>query len=863
MTRFYRKRHDRHGTIQSNIAAGENAALFGSIHHKYGEKGTKFMQTIIKRTAALLLAACVVLAGLGNLAGTALAAESRGSYVLHYDDEGQPYLYGSLYECKHSYNDPEAGSSWTYYNAPEIFNLVYEGDNGNHSVAAYCTDADTSTISNDNIYYRRINLEDSTYHVSGAAARLRAVVLHSFPYLSVETVAENVNQALGADAIQQLTQGEVLSATQQAIWEITHGEKYNVDKNYAGMRSQHGYDRSQFVYPESLDACVESEFTATNIQQLYQYFLNLPGQVPMADAISEYSFKNVVYNATREDDGTYTVTVTYTVDANLQDGDNLSLTTVCGEKSNQDALKTGDGSVTFSGLTEKLPVTLTISGTQTGADVYLFDADGDRGVSQSMVGYDSTTLPVLAQVTAEPDREINIYKSTSEGENKRPLANIEFEIYLVATMEDIVTGKVKLSEKPTEVEIAAYTTGNPLVTLKTDAQGFASYNMTDHDYPDGVYLVVEKENEAVVCPVEPFFVAIPGTNEDGTGHSYTVTVHPKNTVEVGPEIRKDVTQIDRDEDTFDVNENHTWIIRSDIPAGIANAVKYVISDALDYRLTLKNHFEVKVGLKTDRAGDEAVTLIPGTDYTIDTVKAVDAENRGIDTFTVSLTASGMEAAAKAAPVKSDYEIRVYFDAVIDSDAQLGVAIPNRADLQYINETGIMYDAESDVPKVYTGGTGILKLDSATGDALKDASFKIARDATNAEIDNGQSVALTVEDEERQVIFATFYADEALTNPVQEYTTGEDGKILMYGLAYGTYYILETKAPSGYNLLTEPVIVEIDADSHLEEEIVTVYNTKFLLPETGGIGTGIFTTFGVIFIGGAFALSLCCLKKKEN
>ena len=821
------------------------------------------MKTIIKRTAALLLAVCVVLAGLGNLVGTAFAAEANGSYVLHYDDEGQPYLYGSLYECKHSYSDPEAGSGWTYYNAPEIFNLVYEGDEGNHSIAAYCTDADTSTISNDSIYYRRINLEDSTYHISGAAARLRAVVLHSFPYLSVEAVAEHANRALGADAIQQLTQGEVISATQQAIWEITHGEKYNVDQNYVSIRSASGYDRSKFVYPESLDECVESEFTAANIQQLYQYFLNLPGQAPKANAISEFSFKNVAYNAVREEDGTYSITVTYTVEAMLQDGDNLSLTSVCGEKSNQDALKTGDGAVTFTGLSEKLPVILTISGTQTGGDVYLFDAQGDRTASQSMIGYDSTTLPVLAQVTAAPDREINIYKSTSEGENKRPLANIEFEIYPVATMDDIVTGKVQLGEKPTQEQIASITAADPLVTLKTDAQGFATYNLTENGHSDGVYLVVEKENEAVVCPVEPFFVAVPGTNEDGTGYKYTVTVHPKNTVEVGPEIRKDVTQIDRDEDTFDVNENHTWIIRSDIPAGIANAVKYVISDSLDYRLTLKNHFEVKVGLKNDWAGEESMTLIPGTDYTVTTSKAVDGENHEIDAFTVSLTQTGMAAVAQAAPVKTDYEIRVYFDAVIDSDAQLGVEIPNQAKLQYINETGIIYDAQSDVPKVYTGGTGILKLDSASGEALKDASFKIARDATPAEISAGKSVALTVEDEEKQVVFVTFYTDDALTNPVQEHTTGEDGKILMYGLAYGTYYILETKAPSGYNLLTEPVTVEIDADSHQEEELVKVYNTKFLLPETGGIGTGIFTAFGVIFMGSAFVLTLCCLRKKEN
>lgn len=829
------------------------------------EKGMNTMRNIVKRSAALLLAICVVLAGFSGLVMPVSAAEPQGSYVLQYDDLGQPYLYGSRYQCAHSYNDPAAGpnSVWSYYNAPEIFNLIYNGPEGSRSIAAYCTDADTSTYSGGSIYYRRINLEDSTYHDSGAAARLRGVLLHSFPYLTVEQVAADANGSLGEGIIQQLTQGEVISATQQAIWEITHGEKYSVDDNYVGVRGMSAYDAAQFVHPESLEACVEGEFTESNIQNLYQYFLNLPGQEPMAAAVSEYSFKSVVYDAVRQEDGTYTVTVTFAIDADVRDGDALNLTAACGEQIRIETLTAGDRTVIFEGLAEKEKVTLTISGMQTGGDVYLFDAQGDRASSQSMVGFDATTLPVFAQVTAEPDRVINIYKSTSEGESKRPLANIEFEIYLAATMEDIITGKVKLSEKPSAEEIAQYTAVAPVATLKTDAQGFATYNLTAYGHPDGVYLVVEKENSAVVAPVEPFFVAVPGTNEAGDGHVYTVTVHPKNTVEVGPEIRKDVTEIENNEDTFDVDEVHSWIIRSDIPAGMANAVKYEISDRLDYRLTLKNGFDVKVALKTGKAGTESVTLIPGTDYTVQTGTAVDEENNPIDTFVVSLTGAGMQAAASAAGQnRSDYEVRVYFDAVIDSDAQLGIEIPNQAKLQYINETGIEYLAESDIPKVYTGGTGILKLDSATEAPLEGATFKIARDATAEQIEAGEAVSLMVNEAEHQVVFAVFYADAELTDKVTEYTSGEDGKILMYGLAYGTYYIVEIKAPEGYNLLTEPVTVEINEQSHLDESVVTVYNTKFLLPETGGMGTGLFTVFGLVCIGGALMISVICLRKKE-
>lgn len=823
------------------------------------------MVNIVKRSAAFLLAICVVLAGMSGLATPASAAQANGSYVLRYDDLGQPYLYGSRYQCEHSYNDPYAGpnSVWTYYNAPEIFNLVYTGADQTHSIAAYCTDADTSTFSGGSIYYRRINLEDSTYHESGAAARLRAVLLHSFPYLSVEAVAANANQALGEGSVQQLTQGEVISATQQAIWEITHGEKYTVDDHYVGVRGMNAYDPAQFVYPQSLNDCIESTYTEANIQNLYQYFLNLPGQAPMADAVSEYSLQNVAYDAARQEDGTYTVTVSYTIDAQLRDGDDLTLTVACAEQSKTEPLSAGAGRVVFEGLAEKSVATLTISGTQTGGDVYLFDAEGDRSSSQSMVGFDATTLPVFVQVTAEPDRMINIYKSTNEGENKRPLANIEFEIYLVATMKDVVIGKVKLSEKPTEAEIATYTKNAPITTLKTDEQGFASYNLTENGHPDGVYLVVERENAAVITPIEPFFVAVPGTNEAGDGHVYTVTVHPKNTVEVGPDIRKDVTEIENNEDSFDVDEIHNWIIRSDIPAGMASGVKYEITDRLDYRLTLKSGFEVKVAPKTNAAGTEKVVLIPGTDYTVVTGKAVDNQGNAIDTFSVSLTIAGMKAvAAAAAENRADHEVRVYFDAIIDSDAILGVEIPNQAKLQYINGTGIEYLSESDIPKVYTGGTGILKLDSANETALKDATFKIARDATAEQIAAGEAVVLTINEEEHQVVFVPFYSDAELTEKVTEATTGEDGKILMYGLSYGSYYILETQSPKGYNLLTEPVAVEVNGDSHLEESVVTVYNTKFLLPETGGVGTGIFTVFGLICIGGALVISIGSLRKKE-
>jgi fimbrial isopeptide formation D2 family protein len=249
-------------------------------------------------------------------------------------------------------------------------------------------------------------------------------------------------------------------------------------------------------------------------------------------------------------------------------------------------------------------------------------------------------------------------------------------------------------------------------------------------------MVVEKENPAVIQVVDAFFVIVPGTTEDGSGYAYTVNVYPKNTTETGPDIKKDVTAIENAHDTFNVDEIHTWIIRGGVPAGIAQAEKYVITDTLDYRLTLKENFVVKVGLETDPAGAETVTLQPNQDYAVTVSQILDDDGNKVDTFEVALTADGMKAVAAAVSggtgMVADYELRVYFDAVIDSDAQMGQEIPNQAKVDYVNATGMEYEAESDIPEVHTGGIHLRKTD-VEGRPLAGAQFRIARPATEEEM----------------------------------------------------------------------------------------------------------------------------------
>lgn len=842
------------------------------------------MKYHMKRIFALLMAVLLGITAIGGLAPAASAAEveSTDSYVLTYNGAVSgytygdlPYMYTSPFGMNHSYNDPATNSSWAYTYTNEIFQLVNTtkladgGEGAYASIAVYCTDVDTNTSSGSN--YRRINLEDSTYHASGAAARLRAVILNSFPYvqdLSVITGAANSwLSANGETAIEDLQIGEAMLATQQAIWSITHGDNYTIKDHYTTCYS---YDGSGSVYTINADE-TETIHTESNIVGLFNYLMNLDGMAPMDDAVSEATFENVAYSAVKESDGTYTITVSFKVNTVVGAGDALTLSATCGEETQaQDLTSGGSYSFTFEGVSDRIEVTLEINGYQVGGDVYLFDAVGDRTSSQSMIGYDDSCLPVYGKVVASPDRILNIYKTTGDAV-KMPLANIQFEIYQVATMEQLESGEVVLKETPSTDDIAKYKQNSPIAVLKTDVQGFATYNFTANNMPDGVYMIVELDSKATTGPVDPFFIIVPGTTESGDGHTYTISVNPKNTTETGPDIKKDVTKLDNNHDTYDVDETHVWIIRGGVPAGIGTAEKYVISDTIDYRLTYQKGSPV---VKLYTKDGEETDLTPGTHFTL-TEGTTEVEGRTVDCFAVSLTTKGMTYVSEnLGSGGSIPEIRVYFKAVINSNASMGEEIPNKAHLDYTNSAGVDYDADSDVPEVHTGGINILKTD-VEGAGLEGAVFKIAREATEQD-DADTTEILTVNGESHTVVFEDFHATSDLSaEKVFEVTTDAEGKAVIYGLAYGTYYIVETKAPAGYNLLTAPIQVEVSAVSHLTaadgvldeaenliDNTVKVINTKFVLPETGGMGTTVFTVTGIAIIGAAVLLIAINSKKKK-
>ena len=93
----------------------------------------------------------------------------------------------------------------------------------------------------------------------------------------------------------------------------------------------------------------------------------------------------------------------------------------------------------------------------------------------------------------------------------------------------------------------------------------------------------------------------------------------------------------------------------------------------------------------------------------------------------------------------------------------------------------------------------------------------------------------------------------------KFVSPASGNIAVDGLKDGTYQLTETKAPAGYNLLADPIVVVIASDGKVtvggqEANQIKVENMSGNeLPSTGGIGTTIFYTMGGLLAVGAAVL----------
>lgn len=293
-------------------------------------------------------------------------------------------------------------------------------------------------------------------------------------------------------------------------------------------------------------------------------------------------------------------------------------------------------------------------------------------------------------------------------------------------------------------------------------------------------------------------------------------------------------------------------------AEIGTYVKFII------QITVKDKAPVNYKLVDEMT--EGLTFVKNETYPLTVTvngSALAAENYNVAETTeprgFTLTFNN-NAEGSASILKTGDVVTVTYYAQINENARIAdEANVNKAKVEY----GTNSHTEYDTTETYVWKMNIVKytMEQETEKKLAGATFKLSRDEAGAQViklvkvgDTTYRLALPTETE----------------GVVDTITTGETGELVINGLADGTYYLTETKAPRGYNLLREPVNVTIghkDANGKLTETsfvadqtetdtsgVVKVENNAGAeLPSTGGIGTTVFYVLGSAMALGAVIL----------
>lgn len=295
-----------------------------------------------------------------------------------------------------------------------------------------------------------------------------------------------------------------------------------------------------------------------------------------------------------------------------------------------------------------------------------------------------------------------------------------------------------------------------------------------------------------------------------------VTIHDKNDMP----FEKTDNKV-----SADVGETVNYTITGKVPDTTGfETYTYEIADTMSDGLTFKK--DVKV-------------TVDGADVTTACTVAYNA-NGNANSFTVTIPVMSYRIGAA---------IEVTYTATVNEKA-IAVVSNNEAKLTYSNNPT---DSESKTTtpaqkqEVYSSKIVIDKYETGKETTkLPNAEFVLYK-----EVPSGTSTLYYKWNADKKVEWVADMKDATVVK------TDENGAATFGGLANGDYYLVETKAPAGYNQLTEPYKVTVagsDTDTaKLSVTAKVANNTGTLLPSTGGVGTTVFYVLGAVLVLGAVVL----------
>jgi LPXTG-motif cell wall-anchored protein len=327
-------------------------------------------------------------------------------------------------------------------------------------------------------------------------------------------------------------------------------------------------------------------------------------------------------------------------------------------------------------------------------------------------------------------------------------------------------------------------------SVVTDANGTGTFK----DLAMGQYIIVGGGTSTGAKIYQTVTAEVIPTVADGVYKLATTdTVSMKTTKPTAEKkIDKGTTQDTAGNETANIGDTITYTISGTVPTypeGSTNTTYYQ-KDTLSAGLTLSSASDAidVEGIAADGTTKQKLTI--GTDYTI----TISGQNLYIDYVYDR--------------IKTYAKVSATYSAILNENAKVGTkdGNPNTYDLIWSNspfdgttgtptdhKTGQGYGSDEKKKTVYTYALIIDKYDEKTTAKLANAEFDV-KDS------NGKVLGHIV--------------------------TDGNGTACYTGLKQGTYYLHETKAPAGYKLLADDVIITIDSTSTAFASATTTTTTTY-------------------------------------